>query len=544
MRYRWLAILLIVALGLAALFLRPGALDMTARGSLAAQLEPLARTKAERGAVAFAYGDWGGLSSDTLRSSAAPWKMTTAALALRASDGDADLAGEMEIAALYQPFGLLSPVEIANWPEGLPRPRPDHPLGLSTGVAQKALPPLQVTIANMGCAACHAAPVYDATGAPQTGRVWLGTPNGSINLEAYTAALYEGLLSYGGDPRLWDVTWALFPDTPLRERVTLRYGIAPMVMEEITARAETTGRLLPYRGSLAGATNGLDSLRHRLGLIPEGEVVERSIFNSVPELGGRLWRDSLLNTGTYATAAPDREMTATDIDAAHRAELAGIIAYFTVPAMGVTEDVAAAHIPDALTVTAWMETYRPQPYPGGIDADLLPEGRAVYARACASCHGSYDDSLTAPRLTRFPNWIGDVGTDPARIDLTGREIAEAVNGGPYAAHINARAATGYAAPPLTGLWSSAPYLHNGSVPTLWHLMRPEARPDRFEVGGHRIDLERLGIDLAPPADHVPWSIPAEVDTGAFGLSNEGHEVGFDGLSEAEKDALLEYLKLL
>ncbi|NCT12302.1 MAG: hypothetical protein GW767_06070, partial [Rhodobacterales bacterium] len=87
-------------------------------------------------------------------------------------------------------------------------------------------------------------------------------------------------------------------------------------------------------------------------------------------------------------------------------------------------------------------------------------------------------------------------------------------------------------------------LHNGSVPTLWHLMRPAARPARFMVGGHRLDLARVGIDLAPPTDYQPWSIPAEVDTTAFGLSNSGHEVGFAGLGEAEKDALLDYLKLL
>jgi len=544
MRYRIGLILLIVVLGLGAVFARPGALDMAARGTVAAQFAGRDLSAAERGAVTFAYGDWGALSSDTLRTSGAPWKLTTAALALRAAGGDAVAAGEMEIAEIYRPFGFLSPGEIANWPEGLAQPVADHPLGLTTGTARKGLPPLQVSIANMGCAACHAGPVYDETGAPQTDRVWLGTPNGSINLEAYTGAIYDALLAHGTDPRLWDVAWRLFPDTPLRERVTLRYGIAPVLRGEIAARAETMGRLLPFRGSLAGATNGLDSLRHRLGLIPEGEVAAQSVFNSVPDLGGRLWRDSLLNTGTYATATPDQPMARGDLDAAHRAELAAIIAYFTVPSMGVTEDVAAAHIPDAVQVTDWMETYEPQPYPGVIDRAKLAEGRAVYARACSACHGSYDDSLSAPRLTGFPNWIGDVGTDPERAALTGAEIAGAVNDGPYRDHITARAATGYAAPPLTGLWSSAPYLHNGSVPTLWHLMRPETRPAQFEVGGHRIDLERVGIELSPPEDHVPWSIPAQVDTGAFGLSSGGHEVGFEGLSEAEKDALLEYLKLL
>jgi mono/diheme cytochrome c family protein len=303
---------------------------------------------------------------------------------------------------------------------------------------------------------------------------------------------------------------------------------------------------MPFRASLAGATNGLDSLRNRLGLIPEGEMVTDSIFNSVPDLGGRLWRSKLLNSGSYAIPGVDH-MAATgpeDITDAHREALAGIIAFFTVPSMGVTPAVAEAHIPDAVAVTAWMQEYRPQPFPGVIARAQTEAGQAIYARDCAACHGSYDASLTAPRLVSFPNWEGDVGTDMRRAELLTDDVADAVNGGLFGQYIAARTVAGYAAPPLTGIWASAPYLHNGSVPTLWHLMRPAERPVWFEVGGHRLDLQRVGIDLAPPVGYVPWSIPAEVDTRAFGLGNEGHEVGFADLTEAEKAALLEYLKLL
>ena len=211
--------------------------------------------------------------------------------------------------------------------------------------------------------------------------------------------------------------------------------------------------------------------------------------------------------------------------------------------MGVTTDVAAANIDDAMAVTDWMQTYAPQPFPGPIERALIAQGRLVYGRNCVQCHGQYDDSLTAPALVAFPNWEGAIGTDPARARLLTQEIADAVNAG-FGDYIAARTVDAYTAPPLTGLWASAPYLHNGSVPTLWHLMRPDSRPAWFEVGGHRLDLQRVGIDLAPPLDYVPWSTPAEVDTTAFGLSNGGHGVGFEGLTEAEKDALLEYLKLL
>jgi len=108
------------------------------------------------------------------------------------------------------------------------------------------------------------------------------------------------------------------------------------------------------------------------------------------------------------------------------------------------------------------------------------------------------------------------------------------------------------APPLSGIWATAPYLHNGSVPTLWHLMHPDQRPSRFYVGGHALAFARVGIagdvdddgTMHYPRDYRPWSTPSLYDTSEPGRSNRGHETMFAGLSEADKRALLEYLKRL
>ncbi len=102
------------------------------------------------------------------------------------------------------------------------------------------------------------------------------------------------------------------------------------------------------------------------------------------------------------------------------------------------------------------------------------------------------------------------------------------------------------------MWATAPYLHNGSVPTLWHLMTPDSRPERFYVGGHRLDFHKVGIDGFLAADgvyryrstHRPWSEPHLYDTTLPGQSNAGHEREFAGLTERHRMALLEYLKLL
>ena len=545
----------LLALGLAVTVAMPGLTRFSATSSAYARLEPSLKTDSERGIATFAFGDFSALSSDALRVSASPWKLSIAALALDAAGGDLDRLAEVDMAAVFRRFGFHTPASFGNWPASLPAPDFPTPVGQNIGYGAAALLPVGATIGNMGCAGCHSSVMYRADGSPDTSRVWLGMPNASINLEAYTAAIFRSMLAHGDDAdRMMAAVAKLYPDTTWQERLTLRHFILPELQETIAVRNASTGHLLPFRASLAGATNGLDSLKSRLGLIPEGTVLTESIFNSVPDLGGRLWRTKLLNSGTYAIPGIDHTATirADDIDDMHRRGLAGIIAYFTVPSMGVTTEVAETSIEKAFWITRWMQDYKPQPFPGRIDTTRLQEGRSVYAARCASCHGTYDASLDAPSLTAFPNWEGDIGTDPQRARLLTREIADAVNASLFGKYIAARTVDTYTAPPLTGIWGSAPYFHNGSVPTLWHLLHPQTRPVRFQVGGHRLDLEKVGIagqpdgagGWAPPERYTPWSEAAEVDTAAFGLSRGGHEKELAPLSETEKAALLEYLKLL
>ncbi|MHA7775232.1 c-type cytochrome [Roseibium sp. M-1] len=546
-------LLLLVAAAVGLWMLNPA--DLATRSSRFEALQPTLHSDEDKGVALFAFGDFGALTSDTLQTSAAPWKLMVAALALQETGGNPDKIGEVEIAALFRRFGFHSPSTIENWPDTLPQPDLSVPLGLNTGVAEHAQLPVAVTISNSGCAACHSSVVYRPDGSPDPSRVWLGMPNGSINLEAYTEALYAAFRDQAGDSTsMLAAVQTLFPDTTWAERQTLRFALLPVLKKEIEARAEKPGRLLPFHAGVPGATNGLDALKLRLGLIDKTTSVQHSVANSVPDLGGRLWRRSFLNTATYAPPGTDqrRETVAADITPHHLRQMAPLVAYFTVPSMGVSNETAEAHIGDAENVLAWAAGYRPQPFPGTIDRAKLQQGREIFAANCSACHGRYDDSLAAPALVSFPNWQGDVGTDPRRIELTDEEVATAVNAGSFGRYINAQSASSYVAPPLTGIWASAPYLHNGSVPTLWHLMHPETRPDRFSVGGHALDLEKAGLQgiddgqggWLPPASYEPWAMAVEIDTGQYGLSHDGHADEFTALSTEDRAALLEYLKLL
>lgn len=97
----------------------------------------------------------------------------------------------------------------------------------------------------------------------------------------------------------------------------------------------------------------------------------------------------------------------------------------------------------------------------------------------------------------------------------------------------------YKARPLNGIWATAPYLHNGSVPNLWDMLqRPEVRSQRFCVGSRILDLHRVGYD---PDDHTAPCFA--FDTSYIGNSNAGHTFGVD-LPDSDKWALIEYLKSL
>jgi hypothetical protein len=96
----------------------------------------------------------------------------------------------------------------------------------------------------------------------------------------------------------------------------------------------------------------------------------------------------------------------------------------------------------------------------------------------------------------------------------------------------------YKARPLNGIWATAPYLHNGSVPSLWTLLqRVDQRPKTFAVGSREFDAKNVGLR----GEGGPGT--ATLDTSLHGNSNGGHEYGA-GLSDDDKWALIEYVKTL
>ncbi|MEM7723202.1 MAG: c-type cytochrome [Pseudomonadota bacterium] len=502
----------------------------------------------DRGTAAFIGADFGGLSLDALQTNAIPWRLAAASLVLDAQAQDPDLPRDLQtLAEVLSGFGFLTGAEIANAPEGMVTTGHNMPLGITFG----DLAPIAGTrlrVANLGCAACHAGVAYDDDGRPDPGRAWLGMPNTSINLEAYTLALFRAMSAAVEQPDVLLATVdALYPDLGAAERYTLRWAVLPMVRARLN---EIDGaRPLPFSNGQPGSTNGVAALKYVFGVpLLDGGPGDAGIV-SVPDLGYRHWRTGFLVDGAYGVPGTDQSgvRTAANDTPAHRAALAAITTFFTVPSMGVSPDRALTQTAVAEDILTFLsDAYRPQTFPGQIDSGLAARGAEIYAAQCAACHGTYATDRGAVELVSFPNWIGDVGTDPLRADVFSDTLLQAFPGTPYATVMEVRRTGAYAAPPLTGLWASAPYLHNGSVPTLAALLAPSTRPAQFQVGGHALDFERMGILLEDgryPDGYVPFSDPVTYDTRQAGQGNAGHTYGRE-LTPADRFALIEFLKRL
>jgi mono/diheme cytochrome c family protein len=231
-------------------------------------------------------------------------------------------------------------------------------------------------------------------------------------------------------------------------------------------------------------------------------------------------------------------------------------------------------------VQLWLQDLKspkwPEPVLGEIDRELASRGEEVYSANCAGCHQVIDragHNASCASRTEFtiPSYpIDAIGTDPRQaVNFATRQITLGPQTQPLGAWVklvtdkvvgqytadpkNAaraelincdagndfQAIKEYRARPLNGMWATAPYLHNGSVPDMVELLKPAAeRPTTFYVGNWEFDPERLGFEW-----QSPFAEGFKFDTTVTGNSNAGHEHGTQ-LSEGDQRALIEYLKTL
>lgn len=200
-----------------------------------------------------------------------------------------------------------------------------------------------------------------------------------------------------------------------------------------------------------------------------------------------------------------------------------------------------AHMPDVL---AYIYSLEAPTYPKAINQSMSAKGKALFEQKCSGCHGTYGEKDTYPNYLIPASLIGTDSalykanySEPQFIDWFNRSWFAQGN---HPAKLEPFA--GYVAPPLDGIWVSAPYLHNGSVPTLEALLNSKLRPKfwsrNFDIPQY--DYEKIGWKFTVENKAASTST---YNTTLPGYGNYGHYFG-DALSDAERKAVIEYLKTL
>ncbi|MCG2576311.1 hypothetical protein LZ012_04810 [Dechloromonas sp. XY25] len=197
---------------------------------------------------------------------------------------------------------------------------------------------------------------------------------------------------------------------------------------------------------------------------------------------------------------------------------------------------------DFLAQVKWLKDYLselpPPKYPFSINAAKAAAGKPLFNTHCAGCHASDKTGTPLP--------LAAVGTDRGRLDSWNKGAAIKANQVVKEMGLERKGLVeadliGYIAPFLDGIWLKAPYLHNGSVPTLRDLLEPAARrPKVFWRGYDVYDQAKAGF-VSDGAE--ARRVGTRLDVATKGGGNQGHEFGTT-LPAADKEALVEYLKTL
>lgn len=349
-------------------------------------------------------------------------------------------------------------------------PNDDFPIGFKRGLHDP-------TKVHETCAQCHVSKLPD-------GKVWLGAPNESINIGQFIIEVNKRWVAAGNPPLADDLT--LQKDAALGPgRFDAESGSYPIAVPADVPNYYDLGK------------------RSFLNYLGTSHNVRTEVFFAI---------------FTFGAGAPNAQTAIVPFPKEDRVD-------------------------EFLSFFGTIEA----PPPPAQDASLVAQGKSVFSSAkCDSCHHpddvskdfivTYDTSKTDPmeRLPgadpMYPN--GSIHTDIYHRALIDGSIlpdggVEGDGGSDNgfsdllkfigANHLQVGSSDGYRTIYLRGLWASAPYLHNGSVPTLDDLLKPAAqRPTTFMQAGVLRDT----------------TVPAN--------GNYGHEFGTD-LSDSDKKALVAYL---
>lgn len=498
---------------------------------------------------------------------------------------------------MFRLFPELAPDIWGNSVEDLPQlglPRQTNarfsfssplPLGMGYHRSQKKIIPFDLTsiqVVGLSCAACH------------TGRVKLD--DGSIRyLLGGTSTQFDP--NKFGDAVYRTVTRPDFTGAKFRELIKKKGTIKPWIYNDIRMAPQQALELVIFlqkkdengaylSDSIVKAVK--DTVLARQGAIDKllGPLYTKdspSLYGGTPGQADALGKIAVISESHALTAAVVDLPAVWRQDTREYAQFDGSIrdplfrnlaAEFGVGGVAIDVNVVNAEKVAKLVVGL------PAPkFPFNIDNAAAGRGKALFASYCSSCHGSTDIGA-APKTVRVPFSV-DRGASTARAkQLDSKAIAAIAAALKNACKTGQRRDTntpwlpnsysevdlkscdvdpadilfdqtsnpGTVGQALNGIWATAPYLHNGSVPTLRALLVPSLRPETFYRGNLSYDKKDLGFNYkSKESDNISGTI---YDTKKIGNGNQGHStLEMNGGKDWSKDErglndILEYMKTI
>src|SRR5688500_4838408 len=368
---------------------------------------------------------------------------------------------------------------------------------------------------GLNCAVCHTGTLRESPSSPA--RIMLGMPANQFRLEAYI----NFLRATAKDPRftpgeLIPAMKKADPEFGRADELLYRHYVIPRTREALRRIDDDFAWMDKRPPEGPGRVDTFNPYKTLFGIGDDDTTVGTadlpSVWNQRPREGMHLHWDG------NNSRVQERNISA---------------------AIGAGASEKSLDEPSLQRVYDWILDLKAPKFPSDrIDTDLAQTGKRVYDKSCAGCH-----SFGSARVGQVTP-IAQIGTDRERLDSFTPELVDNMNtlgtGRPWR-FSNFRKTDGYANQPLDGIWLRAPYLHNGSVPTLKALLMPPAeRPKVFFRNYDVFDFEDVGfVSQGPEAERTGFRF----DTGVRGNGNGGHVYGTN-LSARQKRALIEYMKTL
>jgi len=381
---------------------------------------------------------------------------------------------------------------------------------LPIGFSVHRVPLIGTKLAGTNCSVCHNATVRSTANGPRT--AYMGAPNTRFNLEAWNNFLFDCITDANRfNSTTLKAAFRQLGITGFDALIPLGSSFIRSFVDDLKVKVRavvTDGPWGPGRDDAIGLSAATLLGEEFLPTIPAA-VDFPSVWNQNVRKGHALHWDGAAGTAfernvlvSIGAGTPKNLIPFTSINA----------------------------------IQSYLDTLAPPKYPFPINQTLAAQGKTLFDAKCLSCHGG------AKTWEVFP--LATIGTDPNRVSSVSQAGIDKLNSmsGPGWAMDSFKVTGGYLNSLLDGIWLRAPYLHNGSVPTLRDLLLPPAqRPKTFYRGNDLYD--QVGVGFVSTVAAEGSDRYTLIDTTLEGNGNGGHVYGTD-MTEADRTALLEYLKTL